>query len=325
MPKQITTRSRNHLKYYVNILGAAYHGEPLDFKNWKGVTYSVFGKEICPTTKNEHLQYYVEFRTRKKFESIKRRYPKLHFEQRDGTAQQAADYCKKGEGQINDPVNAIVTEWGEMTQQGERTDLTDWRDHILSGTLSVEDILILNPFVYHQYGRTLIKLEQYYLRTVFRTEMTRCTWYWGPTGTGKSHTAFEGYNPETHYVYPYDKGWWDGYRNQETVIINEFRGQITYSRMLELVDKWPTTCRHRNMEPRPFVAKHIIVTSALHPVACYPKLSNLFDGEGIDQLLRRIDIKKMVTPYQVEQPVIEVLNTELSEFFDCVSSKAAEL
>jgi hypothetical protein len=121
--------------------------------------------------------------------------------------------------------------------------------------------------------------------------MTKCDWVYGPTGTGKSHYAFSNYSPETHYVYPNDGGWWDGYVGQEVVIINEFRGGIMYSELLDLLDKYPKQVRRRGREPVPFLAKLIIITSSKHPCSCYDGVYQ--EDDSIDQLLRRINLIKM--------------------------------
>jgi hypothetical protein len=48
---------------------------------------------------------------------------------------------------------------------------------------------------------------------------------------GKSHKALADFDPNTHYIYPNDKGWWDGYKQHETVVFNEFRGELDYKEM----------------------------------------------------------------------------------------------
>jgi len=155
----------------------------------------------------------------------------------------------------------------------------------------VEEICINSPSIYHQYGRTLNKLEDIALRKKFRSWMTKGIWRYGPTGTGKSHMAFEGFHPETHYVYPNDSGWWDGYVGQETVIINEFRGEIKYSELLDLVDKWPKTVKRRNREPVPFLAKTVIINSCKSPCEVY---NNLSATDSLSQLYRRFEIKTII-------------------------------
>jgi len=184
-----------------------------------------------------------------------------------------------------------VEEFGERPSQGKRTDLADIAKDISNGK-SVIDITLENPELYHQYGRTLNFLEDIALRKKFRTEMTRCTWYYGKTGAGKSHKAFEGYTPETHYVLPKDNGWWDGYIGQETVIINDFRGHIPYDELLTLIDKWPHNVKRRGREPVPFLSKHIIITSPLSPDECYP---NRNTKDSIEQLARRCKIIKLTS------------------------------
>ena len=134
------------------------------------------------------------------------------------------------------------------------------------------------------------KLEDLRLRQSHRTEMTKGIWLYGPTGTGKSHQAFEGFSEETHYVVPLaDKGWWDGYEQQETVIFNDFRGEVPYAMMLNLVDKWPMHVPRRCREPIPFTSKRVIVTSSQAPHEVYHRRA---EEDSIEQLLRRFEVKQ---------------------------------
>lgn len=178
-------------------------------------------------------------------------------------------------------------DFGTMPKQGRRTDLEVYKEDILNGEVSVDELCLEKPMLFHQYGRTLNKIEDIALRRKFRNWMTTCEWIYGKTGVGKSHKAFENFNPDTHYVYPNDNGWWDGYTGQETVIINEFRGGIAYSELLELIDRWPKTVKRRNREPVPFLAKHIIITSSMPPNEVY---CNLSANDKLEQLTRRITV-----------------------------------
>lgn len=114
-------------------------------------------------------------------------------------------------------------------------------------------------------------------------------WLWGATGVGKSHTAFAGFNPETHYVKTLEDEWWDGYTGQATVILNDFRGQIVFSNLLTLIDKWPTSVKRRGREPFPFISKQVIITSDKPPEIIYYNV----DKDRIGQLLRRIEIHEV--------------------------------
>lgn len=296
-------RFRNYcftLNNYTNedceMLGKATFGSPFaktpgelykkgDIKPF--ITYLCYAKEIAPTTGTKHLQGYLEMANAKTISALKKslKNKSYHFEVSKGSAEDNRNYCMKT---IDDEdENERWTEYGSPKQQGERTDLINIKNEIVKGK-KVDDICMDNPNLYHQYGRTLSKIEDIVLRKKYRQWMTTCDWYYGPTGVGKSHKAFEHYNPDTHYLWKNDdNGWQDGYTGQETVIINEFRGNIPYGKLLELIDIHPTTIPRRGKEPAPFLAKHVIITSSLHPREIY---CNLSKNDSLEQLYRRIKI-----------------------------------
>lgn len=225
-----------------------------------------------------HLQGYVEWVNARALGGLKKIHQAIHWEKRLGTSEEASRYCKK---------DGDYVEYGDLGPgQGSRSDLLQIKNEIMNGT-KVDQILLEDPELYHKYGRTFNKIEDLAMRRKWRTEMTQGIWYYGRTGVGKSHTAFENYDPTTHYLYPNDNGWWDGYTQQETVIINDFRGEIPYNMMLQMIDKWPFSVRRRNREPMPFTSKYVIITSSLHPADIY---HNRNDEDKIEQLLRRLHV-----------------------------------
>lgn len=243
--------------------------------------YIVFGKEVAPTTGTPHLQGYVYFDHAKTMGGVKKNIGinNIWLHVANGSPTANTTYCSK-DGQ--------VFEYGEKPSQGKRTDINELKIMILEGKSTVDEITIENPEAYHQYGRTLEKIEDISHRSKFRTTMTKGTWITGETGSGKSHTAFKDYNPKTHYLFnTEDKGWWDGYTGQKTVIINDFKGEIKYGTLLQLIDKWPYTVPRRNRPPMPFTSEEVIITSIMKPNEVY---HNLNAKDGIDQLLRRISI-----------------------------------
>lgn len=121
--------------------------------------------------------------------------------------------------------------------------------------------------------------------------MTKGIWYTGPAGSGKSHKVYEDFNPATHYEKSLEDEWWDGYTGQEVVILNEFRGQIKFSFLLAMVDKWPLKVKQRCKEPVPFLAKEVRITSILHPKEVYKNA--LEDNEPWAQFERRFEVVTM--------------------------------
>lgn len=267
------------------------------------VSYIVVGMEVGDSG-TPHLQGYVEFKNARRLAGVRKVISmRAAFFVRGGTPKQASDYCKKGEqshkeweeSRENGPnfgLNANFREYGTRIEgaPGKRTDLIAVRDEITAGK-PVSELAFENPMLYHQYGRTLNYLEDLTLRNSVR-DPSGCTgiWYFGPTNVGKSHLAMANFDPKIMYKFEDDKGWWDGYNGQKTVILNEFRGEIPYKRLLELCDKWNATVSRRNRPPMPFLATHMIVTSSMPPEDIYWRTD---EKESIDQLLRRFTVVEL--------------------------------
>lgn len=251
-------------------------------------TYGCIAKEIGESG-TPHIQGYFYFANKKTFNGLKKALPRAHIKVCDGTACQNRTYIF-GPYTKDDkykPANDTAIEWGEMPKQGERVDLAKVKNEIENGK-KVDEILMEDPYMYHQYGRTLSKIEDLMMRKKFRTEMTKGVWYWGKTGVGKSHKAFENYHPDTHYRHNLQCDWWDSYTQQETVIFNEFRGQIKFEEILDLCDKWPKTVKRRNREDMPFTSKLIIITSSMPPEEIYVR--SLSSNDKMEQFYRRFEV-----------------------------------
>lgn len=273
------------------------------------IRFIAYGDEICPDTKRPHHQafcYFYNLKTswsKRTWNNIGKMF-KVYDEDKHanvkpmlGNFAQNESYCSKDD---------LYTKVGDEPKQGFRGDLEETKDEIMNGNISVDDIALTDPMMFHKYGRTLSRIEEIAFRRKFRTEMTEGVWLTGPSGSGKSHTAFEGYHPDTHYVKNLNEDWWDGYKGQPIVILNEFRGQIKFSELLDLMDKYPKTVKWRCKEPVPFLAKKIIITSIKLPWEVYSNTN----GEPWSQFERRCTVKNVQT--SLEQKYSEG-NNETSE------------
>lgn len=252
----------------------------------KQAEFIAIGDETCPDTGRGHHQGYIYFvnaksTSTKSLKSIGSMVGNAHVEPMLGSLRQNEGYCSKESG---------LKKWGTEPKQGTRSDLNDMVDRIRNGE-RVDDVVMDDPGFFHEFGRTLQKIEDVALRQKYRTEMTQGEWVWGPTGVGKSHYAFSDFTPETHYVKPLQDEWWDGYTGQPVVILNDFRGQIPFSELLTLVDKWPHNVKRRCREPAPFLAKKLIVTSSLPPEDVY--VNRCAESDSLAQLTRRFQILKL--------------------------------
>lgn len=280
--------------------------DPADVMNWiapngellAGVRYFCCSPEICPSTGRKHLQFFIYFKHEKTV-SAAMKFVKKHLDFTSplsvckGSPAQNRVYCGaedyEKDGKVK-PANPGFLEAGELPVKGKRTDLNKLKERVLAGE-SVDDICVENAEAVHQYGRTLDRLEDIRLRSVKRTRMTKGIWIVGPTDVGKSHMAYDLAGDDC-YTWCNDGGWQDGYRGQKTVVINDFRGNIPFNELLQMVDKWPYSVRRRGRMPMPFTSETVIITSppSHHPETCY---RNLQDGDSVAQLMRRFTVREL--------------------------------
>jgi len=114
--------------------------------------------------------------------------------------------------------------------------------------------------------------------------------YWGTTGMGKSRRAWEEAGLNAYPKDPRSK-FWDGYRGQEHVVFDEFRGGIDISHVLRWFDRYPVIVEVKGSSTV-LKAKKIWITSNLHPNDWYPEL----DQETKSALIRRLTIVHFVNP-----------------------------
>lgn len=241
------------------------------------ITYMIIANEIGEEG-TPHIQGCLHEKNRISFKQLQKFIPRGHIEKCIKSLQKNISYCKK---------DANYKEYGQAPSQGKRTDLLAIGQKLIEG-VKVDEIVMTNPEIYHQYGRTLHKMEDILQRKKFRNFQTLGEWHYGPTLTGKTEYWSKNYNPDTHYMWKYDNGWQDGYTQQEIVVIDEFRGQETMTTLLQMIDKHPNFyVKRRGREPLPFMSKLVIITSPMAPSEVY---HNLQQSDKIDQLLRRVKI-----------------------------------
>lgn len=246
------------------------------------IRYIAWGNEICPSTHRPHQQTFVCFYNL--LSSYKNVAALFTLKESDiwvrcgkmrGSLKQNEVYCSKED---------TLHELGDKPSQGQRGDLDAIRDQIMEGQ-TPDQICEFDPWAYHKFGRTMEKLRYIYLRKQYRKWDTQVIWLHGPTATGKSDFLFRDYDPLNSYDKVLDEEFWDGYDGHETVLFDEFRGQIPYSYLLRLCDKHPLHVKVKGKERIPFLAKTIIISSSQHPRTVYRHVT-----EPVNQLLRRIKI-----------------------------------
>lgn len=230
--------------------------------------YCILGREVGEGG-TPHIQGYYEFKNPVSFNGLKKDFPRMHIERRIGTSKQAADYCKK-EGNF--------WEKGVLSVQGKRNDIAVVKELLEDGAGMRDVVTHVNSYQAMRCGELILKYKE-------RTRDWKPTvyWFWGPTGTGKTRTAFELCGENEPWVSGKDLQWWDGYDAHENVIIDEFRGDFCkFHELLKILDRYPYRVMNKGGS-RQLLATTIYITS------CFPPDKVYESREDIGQLLRRVD------------------------------------
>lgn len=215
----------------------------------------------------EHLQGYLEYKTRKRFNSVKRDIgDRAHIERRmdkRGNAR-AIQYCKK-EGGWNQ------FEFGKPVEYEHRK-LEEVARKLASGEESIMDIAERDPHLYVKHHNGLQNLVN--LKCAKRNWAMKIIVLFGKTGTGKTRWAYEKYPNSYTGMWPTGgRWWWDGYQGEESVILDEFKHQIKLVDMLTLLDRYPLKIERKGGWDH-FRSKTIIITTNIEPQDWYPKCTS---------------------------------------------------
>lgn len=226
-----------------------------------------------------HLQGAVSFESPKRLGQLRQICGgRGHYELRRGTADQAAEYCRKEESY--DPSVERFERGERPVSQGTRTDLVKLAESIKGGADEVK-LFSDYPGLYLRYTRGI--RDAIRLCSKPRDFKTEVYWYWGPTGTGKSKTAHEK-APMAFWKSGIDN-WWDGYIGQEEVIIDDYRTHMCpFNFLLRLLDRYPLLVPVKGGFVN-FKAKVIYITTPLMPKETW---CNRLE-EDVNQLRRRVE------------------------------------
>lgn len=244
-----------------------------------------------------HLQGYIYFRCPRAFTSVANSLgePRAHVERARGSPNQNKEYCSK---------QHVIFEHGECPQQGRRIDLENIRKCIENGATDVE-IASQSFATWCQYGRRFSDYRRL-LQVRPRRWKSVVVWIWGETGTGKTRFVHElddvGVKRQINVSLERYEGsvvddlrglyiavdpsfsWTDGYEGQDSVLIDDYRGECPLASFLRLLDRYPMQVPVKGGFTE-WSPKIIYITSNLLPRSCYASKTQ----EELAPLYRRID------------------------------------
>lgn len=221
------------------------------------IVYLCYQKEKCPSTGKDHFQGYLQFRKklRNRLTAMKKIHNTAHWGACKGSDIENYKYCSKNDSAYPDTFEEFG-EREERTKGGTRSDLQEVKKMIDGGASEVE-IADAHFGVWCQYHRAFTRYRM--LKAERRREKTEVEVYLGEPGSGKSRAAWERYPDAYDWN---DNKWWDGYENQEVVIMDDFKGNITYTELLKLMDRYPKRVETKGGFAT-FNSKKIIITSCV--------------------------------------------------------------
>lgn len=263
------------------------HEEETPFIESKDMTYLVFQQEECPTTKKKHWQGYIEFKNRKRFDQVKDVLgQKAHIEARRGNSQQASDYCKKTETAVPG------TQHEEGTLSKPAGCGLDAVKELIDNGGTIKDVAAEH---YGQYVRYRKNIEHYISMKYEETipegfSLPTVEVFWGAPGTGKTRLVVERAKTSGNALYQIHFGdkhqvWWDGYKGQKWLLMDDFEGQMDRTSFLKLtggyghLQLWPV----KGAMTRLYFT-HIFITSNVNPKEWYPWIT----GHKAGALERRL-------------------------------------
>lgn len=229
--------------------------------------YAVWQKEKGEQG-TEHYQGYVEFKSSKKLDAVKRILPTAHWEIRRGSQQDAIDYCTKTDSWVEGPWTHGVL---MLNHPGRRTDLLELKKALDEGKpmLEIASELFCTMANYSRWAK-----EYRMLTTPDRSGPPSIYILVGPPRTGKSRFCRR-VAGMAYWKYP-NKGetdWWDGYDGQHDVVLDDFYGWIRYNSMLRLCDRYPYMVETKGGHAK-FVSKRIFITSNVEPEQWYSRIDD---------------------------------------------------
>ena len=233
--------------------------------------YIVYGREVAPTTGTPHLQGFIAFKNPRSLSGVRSEMPGCHVEIA-ATIEEAIAYAKK-EGDFS--------ERGVMPKSLKRANeiqKENW-EGILAAASS-GDFESIPAEIRFKYDRNIERIRDRAIQSRHLEDTEeRHEWYYGPSGTGKSRKA-RTENPEA-FLKMCNK-WWDGYTDQETVLIEDFdkKHDVLCHHLKIWADRYPfpAEAKGRALVIRP---KKIIITSNYHPKEIWT------DESSLEPILRR--------------------------------------
>lgn len=227
--------------------------------------------------KTPHIHIAIVFEKKRRCSTIKKIFPRAHIDKMLGSPQSCVTYMTKE--------NPLLFENGERPEKDDRkktsqTNKKKWEDAYQAAKEGRFDDIPRDLYV--RYDRNFHRIYDENQRDILTENFDdedlkdHNLWLWGPTGTGKSHTArriAKMLDPDGRPYLKLLNKWWNGYKATWVTIIDEASPkncEYLGSFIKTWCDKWDTAAEVKNSHYPSLRPHYIIVTSNYCIDECFP-------------------------------------------------------
>ncbi len=200
------------------------------FKDLPHVRAFLIGFEVGEKG-TQHIQGVFQFEQPKRFSTLREYFKNNHIE-RIHNLKSAIDYCKKD----ND-----YMEFGEIVEQGQRTDIEAFTQAIIDGYSDVE-LLTEFPSQSQRFLHNIDKIRQIVLADYYQKNLRhnlKVIFMSGDAGVGKTRYIYERHNiADIYRVCSYENPF-DNYKSQKILVLDEYNNQLNIQLLLNILDIYP--------------------------------------------------------------------------------------
>lgn len=206
-----------------------------------------------------HFQIYVENKNAIKFETLRSKFPRGHYEPRRESKSQCLKYCTKSDTRVpghsllaggkfvGKDVDELLKDRLPRTKRDISAEISEkmLKENVPASTL------IQDPR-YAQFLKYIDALETIRLKNLGLEDRDALEvhYLYGPSRVGKTYKILHGLNYDLTDIYRVSnfKYPWDNYEGQSVLLLDEFAGQISFEFLLQVLDKYQLelNARYRN-------------------------------------------------------------------------------
>ncbi len=196
------------------------------------------------------------------------------------TAEDNYNYCT-GNSAGKSP-NDDFFEFGTPKQQGKRNDWHNAKDILKNGG-SLQDVAEKDFKTYVRFERGLRSYKQMIDKDNSHKNRKdlHVTVLWGDGGTGKTRFVYDNHDSKDIYRLRRSNNnniWFNGYDGEPILLIDDFRGWISYTDLLEFLDIYPCPIEFKGGSTFANWTK-VYITSNKHPKNWYPNVGFPYELE----------------------------------------------